>query len=83
MIAAFAVIWLTAAARNVVNKSVPSVLIISGLVLTVQAAMVLATDQPTRRGLLCKSRINKLPVSAAGGIDCRAASGCRSRHPAG
>jgi hypothetical protein len=45
MIAAFAAIWLTAAIRKAVTGSVPSILIISGLVLTVQAAMVLATGE--------------------------------------
>lgn len=45
MIAAFAAIWLTAAIRKVVTGSVPRMLIISGLVLTVQGAMVLATGE--------------------------------------
>jgi hypothetical protein len=45
MIAACAAIWVTAAIRKVATRSVPSMLVISGLVLTVQAAMVLATGE--------------------------------------
>ena len=43
MVAATATIWLTAAARKVLTGSVPGLLLISGLVLTLQAALVLAT----------------------------------------
>jgi hypothetical protein len=43
MIAATATIWLTAAARKVVTGSIPGLLLISGLVLTLQTALVLAT----------------------------------------
>jgi hypothetical protein len=43
MVAATAVIWLTAAARKVVTGSVPGLLLISGLVLTLQTGLVLAT----------------------------------------
>ena len=43
MAAATAVVWLTAAARKVLAGSVPGLLMISGLVLTLQTALVLAT----------------------------------------
>ena len=43
MAAAAATIWLTAAARKVLTGGVPGLLMISGLVLTLQAALVLAT----------------------------------------
>ncbi len=43
MIAATATIWVTAAARKALTGSVPGLLLISGLVLTLQAALVLAT----------------------------------------
>ena len=43
MIAATATIWLTAAARKVVTGAIPGLLLISGLVLTLQTALVLAT----------------------------------------
>lgn len=43
MIAATAEIWLTAAVRKVVTRSVPGLLVISALVLTVQTALVLMT----------------------------------------
>jgi hypothetical protein len=43
MVAATAVIWLTAAARKVVTRSVPGLLLISGLVLTLQTGLVLVT----------------------------------------
>ncbi len=45
MIAGLAVIWLTAVIRKVATGSVPSILTISALVLTVQAAVVLATGE--------------------------------------
>jgi hypothetical protein len=44
-IAALAAIWLTVVIRRVATGSVPSILTISALVLTVQAAVVLATGQ--------------------------------------
>ncbi len=43
MAAAAATIWLTAAARKVLTGSIPGLLVISGLVLTLQAVLVLAT----------------------------------------
>ena len=43
MIAATAVIWLTAAVRKVLTGRVPGLLLISGLVLTLQTALVLIT----------------------------------------
>jgi hypothetical protein len=43
MAAAAGMVWLTAAARKVLTNSVPGLLVISGLVLTLQAALVLAT----------------------------------------
>jgi len=43
MAAAAGVIWLTAAARKVVAGSIPRLLMVSGLVLTLQAVLVLAT----------------------------------------
>jgi hypothetical protein len=43
MAAAAAMVWLTAAIRKVLAGSVPGLLVISGLVLTLQAALVLAT----------------------------------------
>ncbi|HEU5334256.1 MAG TPA: hypothetical protein VFU73_15855 [Actinocrinis sp.] len=43
MIAATAAIWLTAVARKVLTGGVPGLLMISGLVLTLQTALVLAT----------------------------------------
>jgi uncharacterized membrane protein len=43
MAAAAAVVWLTAAVRKVLTGSVPGLLLISGLVLTLQAVLVLAT----------------------------------------
>ncbi len=43
MIAATAMIWLTALVRKVVTGSVPGLLVISGLVLTLQTGLVLAT----------------------------------------
>jgi hypothetical protein len=43
MVAATAVIWLTAVVRKLVTGSVPGLLIISGLVFTLQTALVLAT----------------------------------------
>jgi hypothetical protein len=45
MIAGLAAIWLTAVIRKVATGSVPSLLTISVLVLTVQAAVVLATGE--------------------------------------
>jgi hypothetical protein len=45
LIAGLAAIWLTAVIRKIVTGSVPSLLIISALVLTVQAAVVLATGE--------------------------------------
>jgi hypothetical protein len=44
-IAALAAIWLTVVIRRVATGSVPSILTISALVLTVQAAVVLATGE--------------------------------------
>jgi len=43
MAAAAATVWLTAAVRRVLTGGVPGLLVISGLVLTLQAALVLAT----------------------------------------
>jgi uncharacterized membrane protein len=43
MAAATAVVWLTAAARKALTRSVPGLLMISALVLTLQTALVLAT----------------------------------------
>jgi hypothetical protein len=43
MIAATAAIWLTAVVRKVVTGAVPGLLLISGLVLTLQTALVLVT----------------------------------------
>ena len=43
MAAATAVVWLTAAVRKVLAGSIPSLLVISGLVLTLQTVLVLAT----------------------------------------
>src|SRR5580698_9219191 len=43
MAAATAVVWLTAAVRKVVTGNVPGLLLISGLVLTLQTVLVLAT----------------------------------------
>jgi hypothetical protein len=43
MAAAAAVAWLTAAIRKVLTGSIPGLLLISGLVLTLQAVLVLAT----------------------------------------
>ena len=43
MAAAAGVVWLTAAARKVLAGSIPRLLVVSGLVLTLQAALVLAT----------------------------------------
>jgi uncharacterized membrane protein len=43
MAAAAAMVWLTAAIRKVLTGSVPRLLVISGLVLTLQAVLVLAT----------------------------------------
>ena len=43
MVAATIVVWLTAAVRKVVTRSVPQLLLISALVLTVQTALVVAT----------------------------------------
>ena len=43
MAAAAAMVWLTAAIRKVVTGSIPGLLVISGLVLTLQAVLVLAT----------------------------------------
>jgi hypothetical protein len=43
MIAATTAIWLTAAARKIVTGAIPGLLLISGLVLTLQTALVLAT----------------------------------------
>ena len=45
LIAGLAAIWLTAVIRKVATGSVPSLLTISALVLTVQAAVVLATGE--------------------------------------
>jgi hypothetical protein len=45
LIAGLAVIWLTAIVRKVVTGSVPSLLTISAVVLTVQSAIVLATGE--------------------------------------
>jgi uncharacterized membrane protein len=41
--AAAGMVWLTAAARKVLAGSIPRLLVVSGLVLTLQAALVLAT----------------------------------------
>src|SRR5262245_42659767 len=43
MVAATGVVWLTVAGRKVITRSVPSLLMISGLVLTLQTAVVLVT----------------------------------------
>ena len=43
MAAAAGMVWLTAAARKVLAGSIPRLLVVSGLVLTLQAALVLAT----------------------------------------
>lgn len=43
MAAAAGMVWLTAAARKVLTHSIPGLLVISGLVLTLQAALVLVT----------------------------------------
>lgn len=43
MVAATATIWLTAVARKVLTGGIPGLLMISGLVLTLQTALVLAT----------------------------------------
>ena len=43
MAAAAAMVWLTAALRKVLTGSIPGLLVISGLVLTLQAVLVLAT----------------------------------------
>jgi hypothetical protein len=43
MAVATAVVWLTAAVRKVATRSVPSLLMISALVLTLQTALVIAT----------------------------------------
>lgn len=43
MAAATAMVWLTAAIRKVLTGSIPSLLVISGLVLTLQTVLVLAT----------------------------------------
>lgn len=43
MAAATAVVWLTAAARKMVTRCVPGLLMISALVLTLQTALVIAT----------------------------------------
>jgi hypothetical protein len=43
MVAATAVLWLTVAVRKVATRSVPGLLTISALVLTLQTAMVIAT----------------------------------------
>jgi hypothetical protein len=43
MVAATAMIWLTALARKVITGAVPGLLLISGLVLTLQTGLVLAT----------------------------------------
>jgi len=43
MAAATAMVWLTAAARKVLGGSIPGLLMISGLVLTLQTVLVLAT----------------------------------------
>jgi hypothetical protein len=43
MAAATAMIWLTAAARKVLTGAIPGLLLISGLVLTLQTALVLIT----------------------------------------
>jgi hypothetical protein len=45
LIAGVAAIWVTAAMRKIVTGSVPSLLTISAIVLTLQTAMVLATGQ--------------------------------------
>jgi hypothetical protein len=45
LIAGVAAIWFTAAVRKIVTGSVPSLLTISAIVLTLQTAMVLATGQ--------------------------------------
>jgi hypothetical protein len=43
MVAAAAMVWLTAAIRKVLTGSIPGLLVISGLVLTLQTVLVLAT----------------------------------------
>jgi hypothetical protein len=43
MIAATIVVWLTAAVRKIATRTVPGLLIISGLLLTLQMALVIAT----------------------------------------
>jgi hypothetical protein len=45
LVAALAAIWLTVVIRKVVTRSVPSLLTISAVVLTVQTAVVLATGE--------------------------------------
>jgi uncharacterized membrane protein len=43
MAAAAAMVWLTAAARKVLTGSIPRLLVVSGIMLTLQAVLVLAT----------------------------------------
>jgi hypothetical protein len=43
MAAAAGIVWLTAAARKVLAGSIPRLLVVSGLVLSLQAVLVLAT----------------------------------------
>src|SRR5215469_12997057 len=43
MVTAASVVWLTAAVRKVVTRSVPGLLAISALLLTLQAVLVIAT----------------------------------------
>ena len=45
LVAGLAAIWLTVVIRKVATGSVPSLLMISAVVLTVQAAVVLATGE--------------------------------------
>jgi hypothetical protein len=75
-IAALVAIWLTVVIRRVATGSVPSILVISALVLTVQAAVVLATGElATTPGCTASSRGNM----AVGG-DLLAAHGRPRRH---
>jgi len=55
--AAAAMVWVTAAIRKVLTGSIPGLLVISGLVLTLQTVLVLATGSVTYCGVLrCTDR---------------------------
>lgn len=93
MVAATAAVWLTAVARKAVTRSVPGLLLISALVLTVQTALVLVTGSvlffllqfPLANLVLClmfaRTAPTRKPLIAQLAAEVVALRAPSSRHP--